>query len=341
MGMDASSGVADHTRRPTVTFKDRTASSPFRLDSSLSLPSLWQKTPGAGTSADSVLTGNCTGVTLGALQRFLFPTGIDNPDAVGRLEVYALYGPSDDEGFLRGGVRGSHVHTDSEINLMIEDLTREALFKLCDGRRRSSAVHRVVSSLLPVAMSQRYTWAEVKRVLRSVDKTRGSMNFSEVQRAILESQTKRLQKLLSNAKRGLPISPPRESMPRLPYQSRSAAQLTAIAQKEKLTPAQHAIRDTKLLHGYTWQMTSAGGQASAAELRSNTWLVRGPGGVEDRWDRYCASRRDGRASYVQARNHSRAGLCLDDGLMDKHPGCSSLLAASTSGSSAAAMLAAR
>lgn len=315
MVMDASTGAADRRKRPTVTFKDRTAASTSRLDSSQSLPSLWQSA-GARIAVDSASTGNGTDVWLAALQRFLFPAGVQSPDVVGRLEVYALYGPSDDEGFLRGGVRGSHVHSDSEIRLMMEDLTREALFKLCGGPEH------MVQSLLPVARSQQYTWADVQRILRGVY----TPCFSEVQRAILESQTERLLKLISRARGGLPISPPRESKPRVPYQSRSAAQLNAIIMKEKLSPAQHAIRDTKILHSYTWQMTSPGGQASAAELRSNTWLVRGPGDVEDRWDRYCATRRTGRASCVQAR---------------KHPACSSLVAASTGGSSAAAMLAAR
>jgi len=327
--MNASPGVADRAGRPAVTFKDRTAASSFRLDSSQSLPSLRQSA-GAGIVADLASTGNCTGVTLGSLKRFLFPAGIKNPDVVGRLEVYALYGPSDDEGFLRGGIRGSHVHSDLEIRLMIEDLTLEALFKLCGGRGCGG-----VQSLLPIARSQRYTWADVQRILRSVDKTRGSMHFSEVQRAVLESQTERLLKLLSRARGGQPISPPRESKPRVPYQSRSVTQEKTIAQKEKLSPTQHADR---LLHSYTWQMTSGGGQAPAAELRSNTWLVRGPGDVDDRWDRYCATRRAGRASHVQARNQPRTGLYLDDGLTDKHPACSSLMADSTGGSSAAALL---
>jgi len=324
MVMDASTGAADRRKRPTVTFKDRTAASTSRLDSSQSLPSLWQSA-GARIAVDSASTGNGTDVWLAALQRFLFPAGVQSPDVVGRLEVYALYGPSDDEGFLRGGVRGSHVHSDSEIRLMMEDLTREALFKLCGGQEH------MVQSLLPVARSQQYTWADVQRILRGVY----TPCFSEVQRAILESQTERLLKLISRARGGLPISPPRESKPRVPYQSRSVTQEKTIAQKEKLSPTQHADR---LLHSYTWQMTSGGGQAPAAELRSNTWLVRGPGDVDDRWDRYCATRRAGRASHVQARNQPRTGLYLDDGLTDKHPACSSLMADSTGGSSAAALL---
>mmetsp|Transcript_2476 Transcript_2476/g.2701 ORF Transcript_2476/g.2701 Transcript_2476/m.2701 type:complete len:81 (+) Transcript_2476:195-437(+) len=62
------------------------------------------------------------------------------------------------------------------------------------------------------------------------------------------------------------------------------------------------------------------------QLVSNVILCRNNGDVDDRWDRYCALRRVGKATYVKARNQPHSGFAsMDDGLSDKHPGVSSLL----------------
>merc|ERR1712183_1251612 len=55
------------------------------------------------------------GVLEQGLRQFLCPSTLENPDVVGRLELFAEYGPTDDDGFLRGGVGGRRSHTDLEI----------------------------------------------------------------------------------------------------------------------------------------------------------------------------------------------------------------------------------
>merc|ERR1712232_441394 len=94
------------------------------------------------------------------------------------------------------------------------------------------------------------------------------------------------------------------------------------------------------LHSYATLVAPIEQQNLGQELRGNVMLMRTPGDVKDRWDRYCAVRRTGRPGYVGSRNEGRFNPSLDDGLGNKHPGVSSLLAASASGSSAGAQLAA-
>ena len=51
---------------------------------------------------------------------------VSDVQSTGRLELFARYGPVDEAGKLRGGIAGSHVHTDLEIRQMIQHETREA-----------------------------------------------------------------------------------------------------------------------------------------------------------------------------------------------------------------------
>merc|ERR1712060_355312 len=89
-----------------------------------------------------------------------------NPDVVGRLELFAKYGPTDEDGLLRGGYFGGDGATDLEIRQMISHESREAMFKLFHKPRGDCEV--VVDALLPVAMSQKYSMADVRKILKGV-----------------------------------------------------------------------------------------------------------------------------------------------------------------------------
>lgn len=303
---------------------------------------------GKSASAASVLQGRKDGVSMQSLMRFLFPSTLENPDSTGRLELFAQYGPGDEQGFLRGGPCGAHAHSDLEVAQMCKENCREALFEAFAPRPRS-AVEAVVGMLFPVAMSQRYTEQEVRRILRSVPTNdQGRMNFAEMQKAILASQRLRLSTLIKRAEGGKPIAPPKERPPRVLFQSKSAGTLMAVTRKAKVNMQEEQMRDTKLLNSYACLAAPLEHQNQALLVRANTILVRGPGSVDDRWDRYCAVRRTGRSSYVGAKNwdnhrdhprlDERFNPSMDDALANKYPGTSSLLCASAGGSSAAAQL---
>lgn len=318
--------------RPSVSFKETVAS----LGASRSAP-LLHTAPSVPSASSSAVPVNLPGVSLQSLRRFLFPPSLENPDTTGRLELFALYGPTDEDGFLRGGVSGSHRHTDLEIKLMVEHNCREALFEQLKKPR--STVESLVNSLLPVAMAQKYTWADVERILQNVPEKDGRLDFSEVQRAIFASQRQRFQVLLRRAKGGKPIAPPVERAPKVPYQSKAAAQLMEVTQQVKFNcQAEKETSDSRRLHSYSASIAGLEDQQQSAQLRANVLLMRGPGSLDDRWDRYCAMRRTGRSSYVKARNQPRFNPSMDEGIANKHPSCSSLMAASAGGSSAAALL---
>lgn len=285
----------------------------------------------------------CDGNTVSerSLLTFLFPPEQENPDSCGRLELFARFGPADEEGHLRGGPSGCHLHTNSEVGEMVRHNCREELFRQILKPRSDSEA--IVDSLLPFAMeSSRYTMDEVRRLLRKVPTNEeGRMDFSVLQRTVLESQTRRLKVIVKRAEGGRPIAPPKERPLRVPFQSKPAAMLMEIAQRKKYGSDQaEELAMQRRQHSYCGLVAPMDQKDLGRELRANVTLVRTPGDLNDRWDRYCAVRRTGRSSYVNARNNWRANPSLDDHLGNKHPGVSSLLVASAGGSSAAAQLAA-
>mmetsp|Transcript_22866 Transcript_22866/g.41437 ORF Transcript_22866/g.41437 Transcript_22866/m.41437 type:complete len:372 (-) Transcript_22866:127-1242(-) len=342
------------------------------LGTSKSMPTL------AGSAA--ALTRPLPGVSFQALMKFLKPSNQENPDSVGRLELFAKYGPCDEDGKLRGGVGGAHVHTDIEIKEMIKHNCREALYGKFKKDRKTVEV--IVNTLMPTAMNEKYTERQIRQLLRNVPRNEyGRMDFTSLQDLVFESQSQRLQLLVKRAQDGKPIAPPVERPQKVPFQSKTAATMlslgakksaTSVSLEDSLEAHQHnrihqlstlrfkgsvdkhqfkemcktgagsnsmdALHVSKKLNAYSTLCGSLEDQSMTEELRQNVMLCRGLGPLHDRWDRYCALRRVGRSSYVNARNTYRFNAAMDEGTSNKHPGCSSLLAASAGGSSAAAIL---
>mmetsp|Transcript_43128 Transcript_43128/g.77466 ORF Transcript_43128/g.77466 Transcript_43128/m.77466 type:complete len:344 (-) Transcript_43128:29-1060(-) len=276
----------------------------------------------ARSTKSSKSNAEMQGFSMPSLMKFLFPGTLEHPECTGRLELFAYYGPANEEGQLRGGIRGGHVHTDLEIRQMISHNCREALFSLFNRPRETVEV--IVDTLLPLALDDNYTAAEVKKLLRPVPVDgNGRLDFTAAQAIILENQKRRLKALVNDG-----ISK-KERGCKVPFQSEQRDHLLAVTRKKKQNAAEEATAQFKRLHAYTTTLSTLQDGHQAAQLSSNVILCRELGNVNDRWDRYCAVRRSGRSGYVKARNMRRNPCDLADGGMgDKHPGCSSLVATS-------------
>lgn len=262
------------------------------------------------------------GVTWTQLQSFLFPSNLEHPESTGRLELFARYGPVDEKGCLHGGRGGTHVHTDGEIRLMIKNETREALFSTINKPRDTADI--IVDQLLPVALSHNYTLSEIKRMLKGVPVDgSGRMDFADLQEVILADQERRLKLLVKHGAAAII----KERGPVVPYQSEAAEGLLAITRKKKINQQEEQVARQKRFTTTCTLVSQLEEQNLTPALVANTQLVRGLGSVSDRWDRYCALRRKGKSSYVEARNELRPTdyLLDDDGL--KHRGCSNLRSA--------------
>jgi hypothetical protein len=259
------------------------------------------------------------GVLVSALFKFLFPPNLEHPESTGRADVFAWYGPVDDDGELRAGPQGKHKMTHLEIRQMVQELNREQLYSLFSRPRET--VETVVNELLPKAMSHHYTEKEMQALLAGVSTTRaGRAKFEELQKVILADQRRRLVTLLEGGEITKAKRQP------IPYQTRPAAVLTEMTRKKKLLPCQEFMAITKNLHRHGSLIAPIEQQNLSGTMAANVNLVRELGSMNDRWDRYCGLRQTGKASYVKARNHPRADVRGDGSLPDKGPSVSSLTA---------------
>eukprot|EP00929_Paragymnodinium_shiwhaense_P112143 TRINITY_DN80398_c0_g1_i1.p2 TRINITY_DN80398_c0_g1~~TRINITY_DN80398_c0_g1_i1.p2 ORF type:complete len:406 (+),score=98.49 TRINITY_DN80398_c0_g1_i1:145-1362(+) len=339
--------LGGYTSRPGGVYTSEATGELRKLVKTASLPNLQPRLPNKkeaphfqAASYSRYMRCNGTTVSMDSLKKFMFPSRLENPNTTGRLELFCRYGPADEDGNLRGGQGGSHVHSDGDINVMVKQDCREGLFR--QFNRPKSDVEEIVNSLLPAAMSGRYSEKEVEAMLAKVPRDEeGRMNFAVMQNLVLEKMDQRLKAIVKRVESGKPIVPPKERPIAVGFQSEPNAIRMSITTKKKYTNDSEAIVATeRRLNSYAGLIAPVEQQQMAQQLAANVVLVRGPGDVTERWDRYCALRRTGRSSYVRARNSERYNPALDEGLTNKHPGVSSLLAASAAGTSAAAQLAA-
>ncbi|CAD7932632.1 unnamed protein product [Amoebophrya sp. A120] len=236
------------------------------------------------------------GVPVDAFFKFLFPPTLEQPESTGRLDVFGHFGPVDDNGFLRGGCANRHKVCDHEIKKLIVSLNETLLYQLFEPKPKDT-VKVVVDEILPKAVSHCYTEKEIKRLISPVAKDiEGRLPFSEVQDIILKDQRRRLLILIDGG------SITAETRKQIPFQTVPTKILTRITQKKKLLPPQEFNYKAKLLNGSAALIAPVEMQNLSSQLSNNILLLRGVGSTTDKWDRYCALRQTGKATYVASRN---------------------------------------
>jgi hypothetical protein len=198
---------------------------------------------------------------------------------------------------------------------MITQINRETLFELFSRPRET--VEILVHTLLPQALKHHYTEREVIKLFSAVpaDKT-GRMKFADLQRVVLADQRRRLLTLI---KGGSILQAKKKA---IPYQSFTPKNFQI---KKNKSPAEEYLAMTKNLNNKASLLAPLEMQNLGDKLQANCTLLGELGDTNDRWDRYCGIRKSGRSSYVSARNTPRV-LVGDDDRMDRHPGCSTLVA---------------
>jgi len=199
---------------------------------------------------------------------------------------------------------------------MVSQNTRQALLALFNRPRGTADV--LVDTLLPQALEENMTPPEVRKLLRDVaTKPDGGLDFAQLQKVVLAHQRHRLQELIQGRSR-------KERGPRVPFQSKAASLLMAVTRRKKLSDQEASIAMTKRRNNYGSAVAPLEAHGEGDQITANVVLCRERGDVGDAWDRYCAVRRKGRSSYVQARNEPR-NKSVD--WADQHPGASSLVSA--------------
>ena len=196
----------------------------------------------AGTSSGSASGGGPNkGVLMSSLMQFLFPAHLEHPESTGRLDVFAHYGPCDDNGDLRGGFLGRHVHTDLEVRHMIWKLNRETLESLFTQPKETVAA--MVEELLPKANRHHYTDKEIVKLFATIcPDSDGRVQFADLQNIILKDQRRRFVTLIKGGEIGKPTRCP------IPYQTQPAKDLTYITRAKKVRNCEEYLVVAKNLH---------------------------------------------------------------------------------------------
>ncbi|KAF4666654.1 hypothetical protein FOL47_003957 [Perkinsus chesapeaki] len=223
-------------------------------------------------------------ITWERLMAFLNPSRLEHPQIAQRLALFAMYGPSDDEGFLRAGYLGRHKLADFEVDRMARECYEAELIKLLN--RPKDILTVIVAELLPKALDFQYKEKDVEELFACITRDpEGFMHFSDLQRVITTDFHRRLTSVIDSSK-----SPAKPGNDGLPFQSAQASRLTAVCRKKKLLPNQEfEVLSSKLHRGATL-IASLEEQNMSASLSANVQLIRRLGPTHDRWDRYCAVR---------------------------------------------------
>ncbi|CAJ1444697.1 unnamed protein product, partial [Effrenium voratum] len=118
-----------------------------------------------------------------------------------------------------------------------------------------------------------------------------------------------------------------ERGPKVPFQSKPQHVLLAPISKKDLNAQEEQHWRRTRLQRFATQVAEMEDQNLQNQVVSNVILCRNPGDVDDRWDRYCAVRRVGKATYVKVspRSHlpgTSRGLSFESGMF--HRACTKL-----------------
>ncbi|KAF4716535.1 hypothetical protein FOZ63_033540, partial [Perkinsus olseni] len=223
-------------------------------------------------------------ITWKRLMAFLNPSRLEHPHISQRLALFALYGPSDEEGFLRGGYLGRHKVADFEIDRMARECYETELIRMLNRPKDTLTV--IVAELMPKALDVQYTEKDVKELLACITRDPdGYMQFSDLQPVIINDFHRRLREVIERSH-----SPATTGNDGLPFQSAQASRLTAVCRKKKLLPNQEFEVLSSKLHRGSTLIAPLEEQNKSESLSANVQLIRGLGPTHDRWDRYCAIR---------------------------------------------------
>lgn len=82
-------------------------------------------------------------------EQFCFPPEEIHPRSTGRLIVFGLYGPFNEEGQLTCGFRGSHVVSSFELESMIDDVDTDDIVSVYVVRAVDGTIASICACLIP------------------------------------------------------------------------------------------------------------------------------------------------------------------------------------------------
>ncbi|DBA00207.1 TPA: hypothetical protein N0F65_007832 [Lagenidium giganteum] len=227
----------------------------------------------------SALQSKTAQVRLEDLMNFLFPPHMQHSNSVGRLFVFALYGPLDHKARLRSGEKGLHVVTDQELNTMSTRIEREdilAVYRLCSlTQEEEEEVIRQVDRHLK--SFPRYTKRDIEALFQPLPRdAQGCMSFHDMQRAIIKERLRRVVCMKDDVHPSL--APPvqnkyKAAMKRLTKTKDEVVPPSMFLKDCGLNGAENATLVSRLLSNYSFQICHLD-DGNSPSLTQNVRLLR-------------------------------------------------------------------
>jgi len=137
-------------------------------------------------------------VDIKDLLAFLFPQEAQHPWSTGRLLVYGEYGPLDDHGYLRGGIRGEYIIRKSEIREMVRQIDRTDLSYIYVGNAVLSPDEQreILAQVDPrLVRDKQISVGGVQALFENLDRDQnGLLYFHQVQQVIFTFRRERIKR---------------------------------------------------------------------------------------------------------------------------------------------------
>merc|ERR1711871_1096984 len=85
----------------------------------------------------------------------------------------------------------------------------------------------------------------------------------------------------------LNVKSAQERCTKVPFNSATTKELMQVTLQKKLGKKEEETVTRKRLNSYASLCTTLEQQSATDSIRANVLMMRGPGDVDDRWDRYC------------------------------------------------------
>lgn len=215
-------------------------------------------------------------VDLDMLLNFVFPPKQRYPKSSGLLSVFALYGPLDNKGQLRGGKFGSRVVTENELVAMVKEIEREDLINIfTDNANLSRAQEEQVlqeTNSVKAKMLTNFTKEQVVDLFAAIKRDEeGGLSFHTLQKLLLELRQARVDSFKEMFP-GLTGKHKHKGLQKKKFKMSGVRKKVLSVTEQKYSPTESFFVMNRILHQRSHLIANENDRNTG--LNENVWIMR-------------------------------------------------------------------
>jgi len=215
-------------------------------------------------------------VDLGMLLNFVFPPKQRYPKSSGLLSVFALYGPLDNKGQLRGGKFGCRVVTENELVAMVKEIEREDLINIfTDNANLSRAQEEQVlqeTNSVKAKMLTNFTKEQVVDLFAAVKRDEeGGLSFHTLQKLLLDLRQARIDSFKEMFP-GLTGKHKHKGLQKKKFKLSGVRKKVLSVTEQKYSPTESFFVMNRILHQRSHLIANENDRNTG--LNENVWIMR-------------------------------------------------------------------